>query len=128
MESDISFNNGFITAITLFLEHKLFSSHIIRDVDGKVTNDLRLYGATDHLYEIEIPESYDGGISNNTRKRIISWRNKCFKYRLGLYDNPEMTEEEYNKITDELFEEAENIIIKIDNEIFPIKKVQVVRR
>jgi len=107
----IKFNTGFITAIALFLEHKNFISHMPKDKEGKIITDLRLYGATDHLYDLEIPKN----LPRNLRKRILKWVTNCFKHRLDLFKD--------TKITDELFKEAENILAYIDNKIFKTKKV-----
>lgn len=107
----IEFNNGFITAIALFLEHKNFDEHIVRDKDGKVINDLRLYGATDHLYDLEIPKN----IGKKLRSRILKARRKCFENRLEHLKD--------RKLTDEIFEEFENILRTIDQKIFKTKKV-----
>ena len=44
------FNNGFLIAITLFLQHKNQTHHIVRDDKGNIKWDMRLYASTDHLY------------------------------------------------------------------------------
>ena len=109
----VEFNNGFITAIALFLEHKNFTEQIIFNRDSKVIYDLRLYGAVDHLYDMEIPKS----ISEKLRKKILNWRKKCFTYRLEHFDT--------TKVTDGLFKEAEDILAKIDFLLFKTKKVRM---
>lgn len=111
MKNSITFNNGFVTAMTLFLEHKMWTELLPRDKNGKVYLDLRLYGATDHLYNMEIPEI----LSKKLQKRIFIWRDKCFKNRMNNFKN--------TLVTDELFKEAEDILAKVDEEIFKIKKV-----
>lgn len=118
MKHKITFNNGFITAITLFLEHKDNWQRIIIDkpdageiMKKVLLSDLRLYGATDHLYDMEIPEI----LSIKLRSKIISWRSKCFHYRMEDFKDTIRT--------DKLFKEAENILVKIDEEIFKTKKV-----
>ena len=115
-KSKIDFNNGFITAIALFLEHK-DCWQIVIDKNNKIISDLRLYGATDHLYDLEIPLNLNPKIY----KRIFSWRKKCFEYRL----DSRIDKEKFSKLTDELFEEAENILKSIDEKIFKVKKVKM---
>jgi len=114
----MEFNNGFITAIALFLEHKNFSSHMIRDNAGKVTHDMRLYGATDHLFNIEIP--FDCGLGSHLETRIVKWREKCLHHRLTTFED--------TKITSELFKEGEDILAMIDKIIFKTKRVQMTHR
>jgi len=105
-----SFNTGFVTAITLFLEHK-DNWQLIRMENNRVMSDLRLYGASDHLYDMEIPKM----LSEKLYKRIVRWRSKCFHLRMAFLEERETT--------DKLFKEAEDILAKIDVEIFKTKKV-----
>lgn len=107
----MEFNNGFVTAIALFLEHKNFNEMLPKDKESKVICDLRLYGATDHLYDIEIPTT----LSEKLKNKIIGWRDRCFHYRLEHFKD--------TKITDKLFTEAEDILKRIDEEVFKTKKV-----
>jgi hypothetical protein len=109
----IEFNNGFITAIALFLEHKQMESHMVKDKDGKVISDIRLYGATDHLYDLEIPKK----LPENLKNRIYRWRKKCFDNRLN---NPSDI-----KIGDSLFKEGEDILRIVDEQIFKTEKVKM---
>ena len=112
-ERDYEFNNGFLTAIMLFVEHKTMRDHIVSDEKGNVKWDMRLYGATDHLYAIEIPEDLDDYI----KAKIIAWRDKCFENRMeNLTDI---------KIANSLFEEGEDIIALIDRKYFKTKKVKM---
>ena len=110
--NNMEFNNGFITAIALFLEHKNFDSHIPTK-DGEVISDLRLYGATDHLYDLEL--SKETPISYKLKKRIAKWRVKCFHHRLDHFKTTDFT--------NVLFKEAEDILAQIDKEVFKTKKV-----
>ena len=109
----IYFNNGFIIALALFVEHKNFTSHICRDKDGKVYNDLRLYGATDHLYDLEIPKRFPVKL----RKRIHRFKQKCFHFRMANFKD--------TKISDKIFKEAEDILVQIDKQIFKLEKIQI---
>ena len=107
----VEFNTGFITAIALFLEHKNQDLHMPEDKDGKLISDLRLYGATDHLYDLEIPKT----INPKIFKRIHKWRAKCFHHRMDSFKD--------TKLTDKLFKEAEDILAQIDMQVFTAKKV-----
>lgn len=101
----IEFNNGFITAIALFLEHKN------KDRELNKFNDLRLNGATDHLFDIEIPEN----LPENIKKRIEKASDKALSLRNEFSKD--------GKPADKIFKEFENILAQIDKEIFRTKKV-----
>ncbi len=75
LKENIEFNNGFITAIGLFLAHERDSWNI-PNLD---LSHLTLYTAADHLFDMEIPES----LPINLRKRIIKNKELVFKHRLG---------------------------------------------
>lgn len=105
------FNNGFITALALFLEHKNADWHVPKDKEGELITDLRLYGATDHLYDLEIPKK----LPDKIKKRINSLMSKAFLHRLDRFED--------NKYTDSLFKEAEQILKAIDEQLFKTKKV-----
>lgn len=104
----IEFNNGFITAIALFLEHRDNHFGMKRNM-----SDLRMYAAADHLCDIEIPKR----LSLKLKNRIEKWKQKCWSVRLCSSDENAL------KVNDKLFEEAENIMKAIDEEIFKTKKV-----
>lgn len=105
----MEFNNGFVVAIGLFLEHKWQ----FRELKGKGFSDLRLYCATDHLFDMEIPNN----ISEELKERIEKWREECFKNRLNITKNYE--------VGDKLFEEGEDILKEIDEEVFKTKEVEM---
>lgn len=109
----IEFNNGFITAIALFLEHKNRESHMPKTEEGKLICDIRLYGAADHLFDLEIPNK----LPNNLKKRISKWTAKCIHNRL---ENKNTT-----KLADSLFKEGEDILKQIDELIFKTTKVKM---
>jgi len=92
---------GFITALALFLEHKNFSSHVVRD-NNHIINDLRLYGATDHLLDMEIPRN----LPSNLRKTIQELRTDCLAHRMDTFKD--------SKFTDDLFRKAEDIMASIE--------------
>lgn len=108
------FNNGFITAIALFLEHKNFTSHMIKK--DTICVDLRLYGAADHLFELEIPDI----LSVKLKNRIKKWRTSIFNKRLDNF-------KEFDTVN-ALFKEGEDILAEIDKEIFKTKKVVMMYR
>jgi len=112
-EDEPEFNTGFITAIALFLEHKHF--RIINTINCK--SDSRLYGAADHLMEMEIPEFLD----EKLRQRIMDAKVRVMENRL---------EDDFDKIfkiSNDLFEEFENIMIEIDRLMFAPKVVVKIR-
>jgi len=112
-EDEPEFNTGFITAIALFLEHKHF--RIINTINCK--SDSRLYGASDHLMEMEIPEFLD----EKLRQRIMDAKVRVIENRL---------EDDFDKIfkiSNDLFEEFENIMIEIDRLMFAPKVVVKIR-
>jgi hypothetical protein len=111
----VEFNTGFITAIALFLEHKNFTSHMTKDKEDKVITDLRLYGATDHLYDIEMTCHVTNLMTDKLLKKITKWRAKCFHHRLDQFKD--------TKLTDDLFKEAEDILAQIDKEVFHTSEV-----
>jgi hypothetical protein len=82
-----------------------------KKINNKVISDLRLYSATDHLYDLDIPKI----ISEELKNKILSWRSECFHHRLEQLKD--------TSISDRLFKEAEDILAKIDMEIFHTKKI-----
>jgi hypothetical protein len=116
-DDEPEFNNGFITAIALFVQHKNQISHLMRDDKGKVKSDMRLYAAADHLYEMEIPKNSSINISRNLRIKIIKWRDDVFHHRMDFFED--------TIITDRLFKEGEDILASIDEEIFKTKQVKM---
>lgn len=72
-KQDIEFNNGFITAIGLFLAHE--RDEWAREDDKRSHT---LYGATDHLYGLEIPSKLPKKLKLRIKKAVA----KAFEYRL----------------------------------------------
>lgn len=115
---EIEFNNGFITAIALFLEHKNRKDDLSRNQKGMIISDLRLYGATDHLFDLEIPKFVKTHMPADMEKvlvKIIKWKEECLNYRLSNLETME--------VADRLFKEAEDILKMIDEKMFKTKKV-----
>ena len=105
---EIEFNNGFITSLMLFTQHKTKYEdiHCVGERD-----DIRLYGAVDHLFNMEIPEDLNPKIKERVEKLVT----KAFEQRMKYEKNWE--------IADKIFKEAEDIIAMIDKEYFTKKKV-----
>ena len=148
-DKETDFNNGFITAINLFLEHKdnYLDAGRKKMQEFKIS-DLRLYGATDHLYDMEIPKSLQKKtIISCFFKRVFvdSWFGKYIKFFGG---NPEilvpykgiaklvlkihiwrekcfehrLSQNDF-EFTDKIFAEGEDILAQIDKEVFHTAKV-----
>lgn len=98
------FNNGFVTALGLFYGHSMNPS--IRD---KQSAHLVLYGATDHLADIEYPEN----ISQELKEKISNFVDLAFSYRLS-WDTP------INDIYS-IFEACREILKQIDEEVFGLE-------
>ena len=95
-KSNIEFNTGFITAIGLFLAHERDEWHR----EDKIRS-LTLYGATDHLHNLEIPKRLPKKLKNRIQNAV----KEAYKYRL---ENP--TSEQVLAI----FTEFKNILKELD--------------
>ena len=95
----VEFNNGFVTALGLFHGHSM---------DGmlKTSPELVLYGASDHLYDIEYPSN----ISDELKEKIGSFVDYVFTFRM----RHDTTREEVF----EVFEACRKLLVKIDEELF----------
>lgn len=102
------YNNGFITALVLFYGHynqwKQESSYF--------SMDMRLYGASDHLFDIEIPKNLD----KKLKKRVENFRHNVLSRRLE-----NISKEEAEKY----FRECREILKEIDRKYFKIKRVVI---
>lgn len=105
-----TFNNGFIIALVLFLEHKNDERMKTKDMDT------RLYGAADHLFDMEIPAL----LHTKLRDRVLKLKSNVMKYRLEPHNN--------NNIIDDLFKEAEDILIEIDKYYFRVEANDITYR
>jgi hypothetical protein len=102
--SKIEFNNGFITALTLFYGHRMDRELISSDEK----NDLRIYGASDHLIDIEYPKNLDPKL----KKRIIKFVGNVLDIRLKKVS--------FRK-AEKLFNECLEILKEIDKKYFGLK-------
>jgi len=101
---EVEFNTGFVTALALFYGHR----HQIQGTP--LIRDLRIYGAADHLFDMEIPEQLD----EKLKKRIERWRSKVISLRLK-----HLTWEEGNK----LFDECLQILKALDRQYWSLKVI-----
>lgn len=113
-EEGPEFNNGFLTALTLFYGHNDQSMRYQKV--GEHMYDYRLDGAKDHLYDMVIPES----ISEELRRRIEAFKDKVFDIKDKAFFNPS---EETVKEIDALFEEDYRIIMALDKELFKLEVI-----
>ena len=101
------FNNGFVTAFALFYGHK----HQNLEASQVIDHDMRIYGASDHLFDLELPKD----LPNKIKKQYEAFVQKVFAVRLK-----DITIE----YADEIFDECLAIIKAIDEHYF-VKKVVV---
>jgi len=107
------FNNGFVTALTLFYGHD--DSSMRGDVK-EGDNDYRLSGGKDHLYEMVIPSTLSDGL----RTRIETFREAVFRLSGTSFWKPSVSMIE---AVDKLFEECYRILMAIDEEVFGLSVV-----
>ena len=100
----VEFNNGFVTALALFYGHR----EQFREASKIVGYDMRIYGASDHLINIEYPLE----IPENLKERIKAFVSWVFSLRL---ERP--TVDEGNRI----FDTCKDILKEIDEKIFGLK-------
>jgi len=100
------FNSGFISALAKFLAHREQWVYKQKTVDY----DLRIYGASDHLFDIVIPDE----LSESLKKEIEKFVKSVLKVRLEHISWKKGTK---------LFDKADKILQKIDKEFFKLKHV-----
>jgi hypothetical protein len=101
----VEFNNGFVTALALYYAHSMDDNLL----DNKSVNaSLVNYAASDHLYDIEIPES----ISSELRDRIQNFVDYVFSQRLERPSRQEVFK---------MFEDSRGLLMDIDKEVFGLK-------
>ena len=101
----VEFNTGFVTALALYYGHRSQFQEV-RD-KGVLKSDLRNYGASDHLFDMEYPMN----ISSELKTQIDTFREHAFKIRLATISEKE---------TEQLFDECLECIKAIDKEMFHI--------
>ena len=105
MKREIEFNNGFVTALALFYGHR----EQFQRASNIVGHDLRVYGASDHLFDIEYPKALDETLERKIRRFV----DDVLKVRL----KPDSTNDE----TDKLFERCKDLLKEIDEKCFGLK-------
>lgn len=99
------FNSGFVSALGKFLGHQHQSQAT------RLLYDLRIYGASEHLYDLEIPAS----LPEEIKARVGKFVDDVFRQRLNL----NLAVEE----ADLLFQEADQILQEIDRVVFKLSHV-----
>jgi hypothetical protein len=103
---EVEFNTGFVTALALYYGHRpMFQDSRTKNV--LKDNDLRNYGASDHLFDIEYPMNID----EDLKKQIESFIDRALKLRLGRISEAE---------TENLFEECLACLKEIDKKAFHV--------
>jgi len=97
------FNTGFVTALGKFLAHR-------EKKVGFPGNDLRIYGASDHLFDIEIPEMTPKKLKAEIQKFVRD----VFEVRLARISREE---------AEKLFRRADELLQEIDRQMFKLKHV-----
>lgn len=105
----IEFNNGFITALGLFYGHR--EQWKLQAGKG-MKFDMRIYGASDHLFGIQYPKKLD----KRLKKKIEVFVSDILSRRLRS-----ITWEE----GDELFNRCYKLLMEIDKKYFGLKKIEV---
>ncbi len=106
---DIEFNNGFITALGLFYGHRE-QWRELRRKERKEFRDQRIYGASDHLYDIEYPE----GLDDEVKEKVSAFTDFVFSKRL---------EDTSWEEGDRIFEDCRNLLALIDKKVFGLDVV-----
>ncbi|MCK4259904.1 MAG: hypothetical protein KAX49_13060 [Halanaerobiales bacterium] len=85
------FGKGLSYCLSLFLAHEFLHSEI-RSKNDKIFNSIWFNGASDHLYDLVIPES----LPKTLQRRLKKFRGKCLDlgHGSGLMDNS-VVEEDY---------------------------------
>jgi RNA polymerase subunit RPABC4/transcription elongation factor Spt4 len=100
---EVEFNTGFITALILFYAHKDMFNFT------GYTGDLRLYGATDHLFDMEIPEN----LTPEHKERIENLKESALDLRMEIIKRTD---------GDKIFAECKTIVKMIADELPEIDK------
>lgn len=101
----VEFNNGFVTALALFYAHSMDRMTLDDKVD---TASLSLYGASDHLFDMVIPDSIDDGL----RERIEAFRTYVLSVRLSRIPRKEVLK---------IFDDCSKLIQEIDSKVFGLE-------
>jgi hypothetical protein len=114
MNEEVSeFGKGFIYNLILFAKHwwkRSEYSHAMKKINNPEEDALELWfnGASDHLYELEIPEKFKGTEIEEIAKYI---REKGLEFGHGFKEKP--TQKDF----DEIFDKLERLAMLIDKEL-----------
>jgi len=103
LDREIEFNNGFVTALALFYGHR----EQFTKASSLVGHDLRINGASDHLFDIEYPANLDVKL----RRKIQKFVKDVLETRRGFVN---VSIEDGN----ELFERCKDLLKEIDEICF----------
>jgi hypothetical protein len=106
MAVEVEYNNGFLTALMLFYAHRYWP----RVEYGPVEYDFRIHGGSDHLLDIQIPESLD----DDLKSRVRAFVGKVLSLRYA-----DMSRDEADKI----FNECLEIMKELDRWLFSLEVV-----
>jgi len=105
------FGKGCVYCIGLFLAHEAMIQGSLKTYDPighkEDAYSMWFYGASDHLYEIVIPDNFP----DRLKERIDLWSNKCMHWRLPLNKEKNATEKDWIWAIGE----AKGILLDIDN-------------
>ena len=102
-DREIEFNNGFVTALALFYGHR-----------GGLQEQKRsgwrllLYGAADHLFDIEYPKNLDGTL----KRKIKRFVKNVLEKRLDPISHQESIQ---------FFDQCYHLLMEIDEKYFGLK-------
>jgi hypothetical protein len=102
---EVEFNNGFVTALALFYAH----AYQLRETQFEGKWSLVLHAATDHLLQMDIPES----LPEELRRRVEEFRRWALAHRYEADDETALR----------LFEECLEILKEVDEKVFGLKVV-----
>jgi hypothetical protein len=106
----VEFNNGFITALALFYAHRFYNLSAFETIHKVFGPDLRLYGGSDHLLNIQIPSNIDPDL----RRKVEDLVSKVKSLRYA-----ELTKDE----VEEIFDECLEILKELDRRLFGLEVI-----
>jgi len=106
-ENGSEFSRGFIYCLGLFLAHS--ERDYDKDKKDKDYDYIVMSGASDHLYELKVPES----MPQEIKDRCERLRDRAFEIRSFFGEDRKSKDKSI-----ELFKEAKSILLAIDQELF----------
>lgn len=111
-KSKSEFGKGLTYCLGLFLAHeshlRLYRDEIRDKTNSNIWPMVWFNGASDHLYEMEIPDT----LPKSLQKRLLKFKRKVLNYGHGegLMGTLSMSEGDIN----DCIQEAKNLLIKVD--------------